>query len=44
MMDMINILQKDGFTLVYLEPLKHTLNGGKILQADGIFLRLESPG
>jgi len=39
-MDMINLLQKDRFTLVYLEPLQHTLNAGKMLQADGIFLRL----
>jgi FkbM family methyltransferase len=41
LIDMINLLLEKGFTLVNLEPLNHQLKSpGKILQADGMFFRL----
>jgi len=40
-MEMLDFLSKEGFQLVMLEPLRHNLQAGKLLQADGIFFRLE---
>ncbi|MGB3203830.1 MAG: FkbM family methyltransferase [Crinalium sp.] len=39
--DMINFLFDEGFTLVALSPLYHNLKSGDIAQADGIFWRLD---
>jgi FkbM family methyltransferase len=40
MMEMIDLLLKQGFTIVMLEPLSHNLQSGKLSQANGIFFRL----
>jgi len=40
MMEMLDFLFKEGFTLVMLEPLHHNLQSGKLSQANGIFFRL----
>ncbi len=41
LIEMVNFLSSLGFTLVSLEPLNHNLTTGKLLQADGIFVRLD---
>jgi FkbM family methyltransferase len=40
MMEMIDLLLKQGFRIVMLEPLSHNLQSGKLSQANGIFFRL----
>jgi FkbM family methyltransferase len=40
MMEMVEYLSTQGFTLIALSPLSHNLALGNLLQADGIFFRL----
>jgi hypothetical protein len=39
MLEMIQLLDSYGFTLVALKPLSHNLESGDIAQADGTFIR-----
>lgn len=43
MREMQDWLQNYGFTLVSLKPLDHNLRDNQLLQADGLFFRLNSP-
>lgn len=40
-MEMIDYLSSQGFTLIYLKPLSPNLENGSLFQADGIFFNLE---
>ncbi|MBE9009320.1 FkbM family methyltransferase [Pseudanabaenaceae cyanobacterium LEGE 13415] len=42
MREMQDWLQNQGFTLVLLKPLEHNLHDNQLLQADGLFFRLNS--